>query len=87
METGIVSKSAQKHLNRSTVRPGKHDEIKGLDQFDKIIEINQSPIGRTPRSNPGTYTGLFSFIRELFSKTGVARMSQNQVGNLETVRK
>ena len=53
---------------------GRHDGIAGLDHIDKAINIDQSPIGRTPRSNPGTYTGLFSFIRDLFSKTPEARM-------------
>ncbi|CAM2008659.1 excinuclease ABC subunit UvrA [Acanthopleuribacter pedis] len=69
----ILSKSAQKLLNRSSVRPGKHKEIKGLDQFDKIIEIDQSPIGRTPRSNPATYVGLFGPLRELFAAVPESR--------------
>ncbi len=69
----ILSKSAQKLLNRSSVRPGKHQEIKGLDQFDKIIEIDQSPIGRTPRSNPATYVGLFGPLRELFAAVPESR--------------
>ncbi|MFY9488931.1 MAG: excinuclease ABC subunit UvrA [Solirubrobacterales bacterium] len=54
-------------------RPGKHDKILGLEQLDKIIDINQSPIGRTPRSNPATYTGVFDLIRDLFSRTQEAR--------------
>jgi excinuclease ABC subunit A len=60
-------------LNRKPQRPGKHDAIEGLEHFDKVIAIDQSPIGRTPRSNPATYTGLFDHIRELFSKTQDAR--------------
>jgi excinuclease ABC subunit A len=55
------------------VRPGRHTAILGLDQLDKIIQVDQSPIGRTPRSNPATYTGLFDVIRDLFSKTQEAR--------------
>ncbi len=54
-------------------RPGKHDRIEGLEHIDKVIDIDQSPIGRTPRSNPATYTGLFSPIREIFSKIPEAR--------------
>ena len=69
----ILSKAAQVKINRSNVRPGLHDSIAGLDQFDKIIEIDQSPIGRTPRSNPSTYVGLFSGIRDLFSAVPEAR--------------
>jgi len=61
-------------LHGSTrLRPGKHDRIEGLEHLDKIIDIDQSPIGRTPRSNPATYTGLFGPIRDLFSKTAEAR--------------
>jgi excinuclease ABC subunit A len=60
-------------INGATEEPADHDEIAGLDQFDKIVDIDQSPIGRTPRSNPATYTGLFTPIRELFSGTQEAR--------------
>lgn len=63
-----------KHLYNSRISAGRHNGIAGLDQVDKVINIDQSPIGRTPRSNPGTYTGLFSFVRDLFSKTPEARM-------------
>jgi len=59
--------------NATTLNAAEHDEIQGLDLFDKVIDINQSPIGRTPRSNPATYTGLFTPIRELFSGTQEAR--------------
>ncbi|MFB0934476.1 MAG: excinuclease ABC subunit UvrA, partial [Propionivibrio sp.] len=59
--------AAAKHLYGSTTEPADHDEIVGLDQFDKVINVDQSPIGRTPRSNPATYTGLLTPIRELFA--------------------
>ena len=61
-------------LYRSGVPAGKHTAIEGLEHIDKVINIDQSPIGRTPRSNPGTYTGLFTFIREIFARTPDARM-------------
>ncbi|MGM0453060.1 MAG: excinuclease ABC subunit UvrA, partial [Thermodesulfobacteriota bacterium] len=64
----------------SATLPGQHDAISGYRYVDKVININQSPIGRTPRSNPGTYTGLFSFIRELFAKTPDARMKGYKAG-------
>jgi excinuclease ABC subunit A len=60
-------------LHQAKLRPGSHDRIEGLDQVDKIINIDQSPIGRTPRSNPATYTGVFDHIRQLFAKTREAR--------------
>ena len=62
-----------KHLYDSNTEPAPYDEIDGLDQFDKVVDIDQSPIGRTPRSNPATYTGLFTPIREIFAGTPVAR--------------
>ena len=65
----IIYKSLSNLVNRVTVRPGEHDGIDGIDQLDKVIDIDQSPIGRTPRSNPATYTGVFDHIRELFSQT------------------
>ncbi|MBQ2710225.1 MAG: excinuclease ABC subunit UvrA, partial [Clostridia bacterium] len=61
-------------LNRAITYPGKHERIEGIENLDKIIAIDQSPIGRTPRSNPATYTGLFTDIRELFAKTTDAKM-------------
>lgn len=61
-------------IYRSKTRPGKHIDIKGVENIDKVIEIDQSPIGRTPRSNPATYTGTFTFIRDVFAKTPAARM-------------
>ncbi len=69
-----LNNALAQHLYQSRVSAGKYDEISGLGAIDKIINIDQSPIGRTPRSNPGTYTGLFTFIRDLFSKTPEARM-------------
>jgi excinuclease ABC subunit A len=65
----IIFRSLSNLVNRVPVRPGEHDRIEGIEQLDKVINIDQSPIGRTPRSNPATYTGLFDHIRELFSQT------------------
>jgi excinuclease ABC subunit A len=65
----ILHKSLARKLNRARIIPGKHKKIEGLEQFDKIIDIDQSPIGRTPRSNPATYTGMFDMIRDLFAST------------------
>ena len=69
----VLLKAVSNHLHRSRQRAGAHKRITGLDQLDKIINVDQSPIGRTPRSNPATYIGLFDQIRELFSKTQEAR--------------
>ncbi len=66
-------KALSGRLSRRPTRPGAHDRIEGLEHFDKVIDIDQSPIGRTPRSNPATYTGLFDHIRRLFSMTQEAR--------------
>ncbi len=65
----ILSKSLHAQINRAKAKPGKHDSIEGIENLDKVVTIDQSPIGRTPRSNPATYTGVFTPIRELFSKT------------------
>lgn len=65
----ILYKSLAKQLNRARYIPGKHKTIEGVEQLDKIIDIDQSPIGRTPRSNPATYTGVFDTIRDLFANT------------------
>ena len=70
----ILYKHLARDLNRARVIPGKHDEIIGIDQLDKVIAIDQSPIGRTPRSNPATYTGVFDQIRDLFAATAEAKM-------------
>lgn len=69
----ILYKYLAKHLNKSRVRPGKCKKITGIEKINKVIVIDQSPIGRTPRSNPATYTGVFTYIRELFAKTSEAR--------------
>lgn len=77
----ILYKSLARQLNKAVkVRPGLHKEIRGLDNLDKVIEIDQSPIGRTPRSNPATYTGVFDDIRDLFSKTNEAKVRGFQKG-------
>ncbi|HEX4483643.1 MAG TPA: excinuclease ABC subunit UvrA [Solirubrobacteraceae bacterium] len=70
----VLYKAVANRLHRARQRPGAHRAIHGLDQLDKIIAVDQSPIGRTPRSNPATYTGLFDVIRDLFSKTQEARV-------------
>lgn len=70
----ILFKSLRKHILGSLERPGKHKEIKGAEYLDKIIDIDQSPIGRTPRSNPATYTGMFDMIRDVFATTNEAKM-------------
>ncbi len=72
--TQILLKALQRRLNGSKDRPGKHKNIVGLSYVDKIIEIDQSPIGRTPRSNPATYTGVFDLIRQVFVQTREARI-------------
>ena len=70
----VLKKTLLRDLNRAHTRPGEHDEILGIDKLDKIIDIDQSPIGRTPRSNPATYTGLFDLIRDVFAQTPDAKM-------------
>jgi len=70
----IIFKGLASKFGRARVRPGAHEELKGLEHLEKVIDIDQSPIGRTPRSNPATYTGVFDFIRELFSITPEAKM-------------
>ncbi|MBR3674322.1 MAG: excinuclease ABC subunit UvrA [Clostridia bacterium] len=76
----VLYKAITKELNDSHVKPGKCKEIKGLDNIDKIINIDQSPIGRTPRSNPATYTGVFDLIRDIFAGTNEAKMRGYQKG-------
>lgn len=70
----VLLKALSRKIHRSKVVPGKYQSIHGLDQIDKIIDINQSPIGRTPRSNPATYTGVFDDIREVFASTPEAKV-------------
>ncbi len=70
----VLHKALMRHFHKTKIRPGKHKEILGLENIDKVITIDQSPIGRTPRSNPSTYTGLFGPLRELFSETREAKM-------------
>jgi excinuclease ABC subunit A len=69
----VLYKTLQKTLNRARTIPGRHKEIRGMEQLDKVIDIDQSPIGRTPRSNPATYTGVFDMIRDLFAATPDAK--------------
>ena len=69
----MLYKRLAKELNRAKTKPGLHKDIEGFDQLDKIIAIDQSPIGRTPRSNPATYTGVFDQIRDLFAMTKDAK--------------
>ncbi len=69
----VLYKTLQKNLNHARTIPGKHREIRGMEQLDKVIDIDQSPIGRTPRSNPATYTGVFDVIRDLFAATTDAK--------------
>ncbi len=70
----VLYKRLARDLNRAKCKPAAHDDILGIDQLDKIINIDQSPIGRTPRSNPATYTGLFDLIRDVFAQTQEAKM-------------
>ncbi|PGL71693.1 excinuclease ABC subunit UvrA [Bacillus sp. AFS055030] len=70
----ILYKSLAQKLNGSKVRPGEHKEIKGIDQLEKVIDIDQSPIGRTPRSNPATYTGVFDDIRDVYAATNESKV-------------
>ncbi len=70
----ILHKSLAQKLNRAKTKPGEHKEVKGIEQLEKVIDIDQSPIGRTPRSNPATYTGVFDDIRDLFANTNEAKV-------------
>ncbi|QLK85533.1 excinuclease ABC subunit UvrA [Staphylococcus sp. 17KM0847] len=76
----VLFKSLAKVINKSKVKPGDHDEVKGIEEIDKIIDIDQSPIGRTPRSNPATYTGVFDDIRDVFASTNEAKVRGYQKG-------
>jgi excinuclease ABC subunit A len=72
--------SLARHLNNARETPGKHKRVKGMDQLDKVVHVDQSPIGRTPRSNPATYTGVFDHVRKLFADTAEAKMRGYQQG-------
>ncbi len=76
----ILGKALSKHFFRAKDEPGEHKEIKGIENIDKVIAINQSPIGRTPRSSPATYTGVFTLIRDLFADLPEARMNNYDAG-------
>ncbi|HEH0916923.1 TPA: excinuclease ABC subunit UvrA [Staphylococcus aureus] len=76
----VLYKSLAQKINKSKVKPGLYDKIEGIDQLDKIIDIDQSPIGRTPRSNPATYTGVFDDIRDVFAQTNEAKIRGYQKG-------
>lgn len=76
----IIYKSLAHQLNRAKVKPGEHKEMKGIEALDKVIDIDQSPIGRTPRSNPATYTGVFDDIRDVFAQTNEAKIRGYQKG-------
>lgn len=76
----VLYKSLAQKINKSKVKPGLYDNIEGIDQLDKIIDIDQSPIGRTPRSNPATYTGVFDDIRDVFAQTNEAKIRGYQKG-------
>ena len=76
----ILYKRLAKELNRAKTRAGRHEEMLGLEKLDKVINIDQSPIGRTPRSNPATYTGLFDMIRDVFAQTTEAKVRGYQKG-------
>lgn len=78
--TEVLSKGVAHALGRVRIKPGKHKKIKGLEHIDKIIDISQDPIGRTPRSNPATYTGVFDDIRDLFAQTPEAKMRGYEKG-------
>jgi excinuclease ABC subunit A len=78
--TDILRKALDARLYGGRERPGEHDKLLGVERIDKVIDIDQAPIGRTPRSNPATYTGVFTFIRELYALTPEARMRGYQPG-------
>ena len=70
----ILYKSLAQKINGSRIKPGKHEKIEGIENIDKVVEIDQSPIGRTPRSNPATYTGAFDVVRDIFAMTNEAKL-------------
>jgi excinuclease ABC subunit A len=78
--TDILSRKVAQHFYRAKDRPGPHESVEGLEHLDKAIDIDQSPIGRTPRSNPATYTGMFTYMRELFASMPEAKMRGYKAG-------
>ncbi|PKK91569.1 MAG: excinuclease ABC subunit UvrA [Candidatus Wallbacteria bacterium HGW-Wallbacteria-1] len=76
----ILFKAASREIMKTRSRPGRHESVKGLEQFDKVIDIDQSPIGRTPRSNPATYTNLYSDVRNIFAATRLSRARGYKAG-------
>src|SRR5260370_4094910 len=78
--TDILSRKVAQHFYRAKDRPGPHDGVEGLEHLDKAIDIDQSPIGRTPRSNPATYTGMFTYMRDLFAQLPEAKMRGYKTG-------
>ncbi len=76
----VLYRAMARQLNGSSAKPGKHEAIQGMEWVDKIVDVDQSPIGRTPRSNPATYTGMWSHIRELYALTPEARMRGYKIG-------
>ena len=76
----VLYKALARQLNRSRIQPGEYDHLEGIENLDKIINIDQSPIGRTPRSNPGTYTGLFDQIRSLFAELPESKIRGYKMG-------
>ncbi|WP_105614590.1 excinuclease ABC subunit UvrA [Vallitalea okinawensis] len=76
----ILYKRLARDLNKSKIKPGKHKDVVGIEHLDKVIDIDQSPIGRTPRSNPATYTGVFDHIRDIYAQTAEAKMKGYQKG-------
>lgn len=79
----ILYKILAKELNHARLRPGRYESIEGIEYLDKVINIDQSPIGRTPRSNPATYTGLFDMIRDLFAATQEAKVPRVPEGQIQ----
>ena len=76
----ILAKACMNYIYKSKIKPGKHKKIVGLDNLDKVVVITQNPIGRTPRSNPATYTGVFDLIRDIFAGTNEAKMRGYEKG-------
>jgi excinuclease ABC subunit A len=76
----VLYRELANRLNGASIRPGKHEKIEGVDWLDKVVDVDQSPIGRTPRSNPATYTGIWNHVREIFSLTAEARVRGYKVG-------